>query len=404
MTLLRGDRPTRPLWSVLSSREEYGDEDLPLLSMSAAYGVRSRADGEGRAPSDDLSKYRVVRTGDLVVNRLSARDGAFGRSPGSGLVSPAYWVVAVSEEMDSRFLNYLLHSAPYLAEIGRLSKFMPPAQFDLAWTHFKWLPVPVMSLEEQRRIADFLDDQVSRLEALSLLRSSQRKLVEERFADARERLLGRPRSRSLGALVAPGRPINYGILMPGPNFPGGVPLVEAGDAMRGPIRIASLRRTDPVIEGEFSRSRLRQGDLVMAIRGSVGRVQVMPTLDEICNVTRDAARISLQPGLADPNFIRHALHTHKAQDWLRLRVGGSAVQGINIGDLRKIVVPLPPLQEQWSIAATLDGLENTAEQLRSSISASERLLEERKRALITAAVTGELDVSTAGSRAAAAVT
>lgn len=266
-------------------------------------------------------------------------------------------------------------------------------------------PMRVPPLDEQRRITDFLDDQVSSLDALVALRLEQQTLLAERFEGARESAVGGcTDARHLTDLVEPSRPINYGVLMPGPSRPDGIALVEAGDVMRGRIRLDGLRRTDPVIEAGYMRSRLRAGDLVMAIRGSVGRVQVIPSLPEICNVTRDAARISIDPQLADSRFVRHALQTRRAQDWLRLRVGGSAVQGINIGDLRKVKVPVPALGRQHRLADVLDNLEATLEELQESVAASRMLIQERKRALISAAVTSEFDVSTAGSRAAAAVT
>lgn len=84
---------TIPAWAALKSRELFGVPDRPLLSMSAAHGLRLRDLSEGRAPSEDLSDYRGVEVGDVVINKLSARDGAISTSMHSGIVSPAYWVL-----------------------------------------------------------------------------------------------------------------------------------------------------------------------------------------------------------------------------------------------------------------------------------------------------------------------
>jgi hypothetical protein len=64
--LIKASAPvrSRPLWSILRSREEYGYADLPLLTVISEYGVRVRDLSTGRAPAEDLSTYRVVRTGD----------------------------------------------------------------------------------------------------------------------------------------------------------------------------------------------------------------------------------------------------------------------------------------------------------------------------------------------------
>lgn len=174
--------PTASSWTVLQSRDEFGG-DLPLLSLSAEHGVRAREGGQGRAASEDVSGYRVVRPGDLVVNRLSARDGGFGVSSLLGLVSPAYWVFRTSPALvDARWLDYILRSAPYRAELRRISKFMPPAQFDLPWDQLRRLPLPLPPVDHQRRIADFLDAETRRIDALVTLGEQQAALMAEKRA------------------------------------------------------------------------------------------------------------------------------------------------------------------------------------------------------------------------------
>ncbi len=86
-------RMLMPAWTVLRSREQFERPELPILSMSAVHGLRVRDLTGGRAPSEDLSGYRVAERGDLVVNKLSARDGALGVAREVGIVSPAYWVL-----------------------------------------------------------------------------------------------------------------------------------------------------------------------------------------------------------------------------------------------------------------------------------------------------------------------
>jgi len=250
----------------------------------------------------------------------------------------------------------------------------------------------------QRRIADFLDDQVALLDRAVELRHRQGALEAERFANLREALIEgdeqAPRTPLLH-LVDPTRPINYGVLMPGPRHEDGIPLVEAGDVMRGPLKLPELRRTELAIEREFKRSRLRPGDLVMAIRGSIGAVQILPGGTDIVNVTRDAARISLDGRIALNTYVRHALSTRRVQDWLRLRILGSAVTGINIGDLRRVPVVRPALSVQRSRAAELDKAEAYLDEIARLMGRSRALLVERKQAIITAAVTGRFDVATA---------
>lgn len=190
--------PSQPAWVVLQSREEFGGEGS-LLSLSAARGIRERTEGEGRAPSEDTSAYRRVRTGDLVVNRLVARDGAFAVSQLDGLVSPAYWVLQARLGVDTRWVDYVLRSAPYLAEIGRISKSMPPAQFDLPWEQFRAVPIPLPQLSVQRRIADYLDTETARINKLIEAKLEILRLHQQRRLAYLEALF----SESIGARESP---------------------------------------------------------------------------------------------------------------------------------------------------------------------------------------------------------
>ena len=183
MTLeLLGRTPweTRPAWVCLRSRDQFGG-DGQLLSLSAKYGVKERVEGEGRAASTDTSGYRRVEPGDLVINRLVAKDGAIAVSTQAGLISPAYWVFVPSGGLDSRFVNYVLTSSLYLAEIGRRSKSMPPAQFDLPWEQFRTMPIPHPTISDQRAIADYLDHETNRIDTVIAKKQHVRDQLQARF-------------------------------------------------------------------------------------------------------------------------------------------------------------------------------------------------------------------------------
>ncbi len=81
--------------------------------------------------------------------------------------------------VEPTYLHYMLRSGRYLGEIGRRSKYMPPAQFDLPWEQFRTLPLELPSLEAQRRVADFLDDQVALLDRAIHLRQQQAVLTAD---------------------------------------------------------------------------------------------------------------------------------------------------------------------------------------------------------------------------------
>lgn len=93
------------------------DSDLELLSVSAYRGILPRSDLTDKAPrADDLSGYKVVRPGDVVINRMSAYQGALGFARQEGIVSPEY-IVLEPTGVDGRYLTYLMKSSWFVAEM-----------------------------------------------------------------------------------------------------------------------------------------------------------------------------------------------------------------------------------------------------------------------------------------------
>ena len=259
------------------------------------------------------------------------------------------------------------------------------------------VPQVIADLDDQRRIANFLDDQTSRIDQLIELRRAQRDQVGDWFRSYLEDMLSRSvEQQRLSSLTDPSRPIQYGIVLPGPNFDGGVPIVKGGDVAAHRMDPSGLNRTDPVIDAAYPRSRLAAGDLLIAIRGSVGELATVPPELAGANITQDAARIA--PRGVDADWLRWTLQAPLVQGRIAERVTGATVRGINIGDLRRVLVPWVDRHKQTRLGMLAARTARHVKNLDFELTSSVARLQERKRALITAAVTGEFDVTTASGR------
>ncbi|GAB3802871.1 restriction endonuclease subunit S [Micromonospora zhanjiangensis] len=182
----------------------------------------------------------------------------------------------------------------------------------------------------------------------------------------------------------------YGIVLPGPNVKDGVPVVKGGDVSANRLRLQTLNRTSHEIESRYAKSRLRGGDLVIAIRGSVGEVARVP--DELAgaNLTQDAARISPARDI-DPDWLELILQAPSISAEIQARITGATVKGINIWDLKRIMIPTPTKEDQqdFQLAAREKLAKHQA--LRELIVKQLESLSEHKNALVTAAVTGQID-------------
>jgi type I restriction enzyme S subunit len=157
----------RNLRTLIRSRNERNRPDLPLLSVAREKGVfvRSLTDTSENhnVIPEDLSNYKVARSGSLVINKMKAWQGSMGIAPVDGLVSPAYFVYdfAISNR---DYGQALLRSKPYVAHFGQASDGVRVGQWDLTITGMRAIPVLVPPPDEQAAIVRFLEWANARLE------------------------------------------------------------------------------------------------------------------------------------------------------------------------------------------------------------------------------------------------
>ncbi len=283
--------------------------------------------------------------------------------------------------------------------------------------------LPIPSLPEQFGIAKFLDRETAKIDTLV----AKKRTLIERLKEKRTALISRTVTRGLPPdaaraagldpypklkpsgigsvgevpanlrvkrlmhLTDPFRPIMYGIVLPGPDVPGGVPIVKGGDVKPGRLALENLCRTTVEIEAGYARSRLAAGDIVFSIRGTVGEVELVPQEISGANLTQDAARVAPHPA-TNATWLLYALKAKAIIDPLLSLSLGAAVRGVNIRDLKRVVLLVPPLNEQRAVADYLDRETTAIEALCAKVETAIERLHEYRASLITAAVTGRIDV------------
>jgi type I restriction enzyme, S subunit len=222
---------------------------------------------------------------------------------------------------------------------------------------------------EQRRIAeilDTLDDQISATKRIvSKLNSVQvglmRSLLGTRSVGpsaTRQRDIPVPPGwRSLALADVVGAPITYGIVQAGPDVPGGVPYVRTGDMSGDRLSAEGMLRTSQRIANSYARSTVHVGELVCAIRATVGKVLPVPPELDGANLTQGTARIA--PGRSiDPRFLYWEMCGERVQDQIALVIKGTTFFEITLAALRQVRVAMPSLPAQREIAEVLDTQED----------------------------------------------
>jgi type I restriction enzyme S subunit len=247
----------------------------------------------------------------------------------------------------------------YLQGLGNGATFK-----EVSKTVVSRIEIPLPPLPEQRRIADVLDQAESlrakRRHALAQLDGLTRATFVEMFGSLTTNPRGYPVATMI-ELVDPKRPITYGILKPGSDVPDGIPYVRVVDMTDRSIHSAGLRRTTEAISLQYKRSVLRQGDLLLSIRGQVGRLAMVEADVAGANITQDTARLAIAN--ADPIYVLECLRSPELQQWMKTFTKGAAVRGINLTDVKRIQVPLPPASDQRNFAYVANAIERMRQSL-----------------------------------------
>ena len=387
---------TQPLWSLFRRRKETGFPNEALLSVYRDYGVipKSSRDDNYNKESDDLSGYQLVSEGSLVTNKMKAWQGSIAVSRYRGIVSPAYYVYEpLSAECD-QFLHYLLRSELYISLYGRISKGVRVNQWDLEHAALRAILVALPDLPTQKAIADFLDRETARID--QLIEKKQR--MVEVLGEKRQAVISRAVTKGLDA---------------------DVPMKDSGVVWLGDIPVhwdvKQLRRaimfqrghdlpTDEREEGEVvivsssgvssihSRAIAKAPGIVTGRYGTIGQFHLINQDYWLLNTTLYS--INLYGN--EPRFLLYML-AHMSPQFLAHAVK-SAVPGVDRKDVHADHVAVPPISEQRAIAAFLDRETVRIDTLVTKIRETIDRLREFRSALITVAVTGQIDVSAWGKQ------
>jgi len=403
--------------SVNASDEPAEDGKLGVLKTSCVYsGSFDPAENKTVVPGDLGRVSCPLKLGTLIVSRMNTPDlvGAAGLvtvAPENLYLPDRLWQITFSNA-DACFLYFWTLSDLYRAQIQAVCTGTSSSMKNLGQDQFACFDLSIPPISEQTRIAAFLDRETAKIDALV---AEQQRLIEL-LKEKRQAVISHAVTKGLNPhapmkpsgiewlgdvpehwkvtplkwLTDSDRPIMYGIVLPGPDVGDGIPILKGGNVKPSRMNLQSMARTTPEIEARYSRARLKEGDLVYSIRGTIGDCEPVPAELEGSNITQDVARVAIANACV--SWARWALLASAIRDDLACGSLGAAVRGINIFDLKRANIPTPPPNEQAAIAEFIDRETSKLDALTVAAERATDLLQERRTALISAAVTGKIDV------------
>lgn len=400
-------------------KKDTGHPDAELLSVYRDYGVIpkcSREDNWNR-PSEDLSPYQFVKIGDLVMNKMKTWQGSIAISDYEGIVSPAYFVAeprvgTYTHDAHHRFLHYMLRSPLYIAQYNSLSKGIRVNQWDLDYDVFKTILSLLPPHDEQAQIAAFLDHETAKIDRLI---EKQEKLIEL-LKEKRQAVISHAVTKGLDP-NAPMKdsgvewlgeiPAHWGRIRlkqvceqvvdclhatPKYDVDGKYPAIRTADVVQGKMLIdAALKVAESDYRKQISRLKPKAKDIFYSREGErYGIAALVPDDVEVCLSQRMMHfRVA---GSFSSEFVMWAINSDGTYRQAAQDVLGATSPHVNVETIRNFWLCDVPFDEQEAIACHIRNHVEKIDVLINNSQASIRLLQERRTALISAAVTGKIDV------------
>ncbi|MXY43429.1 MAG: restriction endonuclease subunit S [Dehalococcoidia bacterium] len=414
--------------SSVDKKAEEGEVAVRLCNYTDVYYQDRIRAGDGNFMEATASPREIARFGLRVGDVLVTKDSedwqdigvpALIEETASDFVCGYHLgIIRAHEELDSGFLFRLMQSGSVNQQLQTSASGV--TRYGLPNSSVGDAALPIPPLTEQRAIAAFLDRETERIDTLV---AKKRQLIE-RLQEYRTALITRTVTRGLPpeAASAAGldpsprlKPSGFEWLGDVPEHWAVAPLytrysVDLGkmlkeDRTRGDHLVSYLRNVDvqwdqinfddlPQIDigpAEFERYTVLPGDLLVCEGGEVGRAAIVPECDEPFAYQKALHR--LRPKKAEnPRFMFYMLRFAVAQGIFQAGGNPNTILHLTGEMLRRYRFPQPPHEEQAVIAAFLDHEMERLDGLASEVETAIERLQEYRTALITAAVTGKIDV------------
>lgn len=376
--------------------------------------IKDVESGDGQL-SSDYSKYQLVMKGEFAMNHMDLVTGYVDISEFDGVTSPDYRVFSsVHPELDNpRFMLRLLQNAyhqklffPFGQGSAHLGRWRLPAE------EFKDFFFPRPSRFEQTQIARFLDHETARIDALIEVQQRLIELLKEK----RQAVISHAVTKGLDPTVTlkdsgvewlgevPAHWVVAGLKwywsvtdckhITAEFVDEGIPLASIREVQSRYVALDNAKQTTEVFYRQLIEGgrELVAGDLIFSRNATVGEVAQVANWHPPFAMGQDVCVLKKQYEWLSSDYLQAVLRSPVVMVQLDNLMIGSTFKRVNVEDIRGIIVPMPPQGEQKIIAEYLIEKTEMFNSMLGEAQNSIALLQERRSALISAAVTGKIDV------------
>ncbi|WP_210115256.1 restriction endonuclease subunit S [Galactobacillus timonensis] len=388
-----------------------------ILSLTNKLGVIPYEDkgDQGNKAKTDVSQYKIAYSNTIVANSMNILIGSVGISKYYGCVSPVYYVFRAKKGSNLKFVNYILQCPQFQKELRKYANGILEIRLRLSSADILKRPVPFPDLETQNQIVDYLDYKCADIDSAV----SEAKASIEDYKVLRQSIITHAVTKGLNpdAIMAEYNnlfyrniPSNWHIVKIS-NVLAGIKDGEHGTVERvenGELYLSAKNMSDAGVTIGNNESKISHADykkitahgfpqkgdvLLCCVGATIGKCCIYP-FDNTYAFQRSVAFLRVNDSMTN-GYLRYCLQSTPIKEQESLLINKSAIGGLYIGSILKMMIPYPPIDEQKKIT---DYLDKKCKEINEIISNKQLIisdLESYKRSLIYECVTGKREVPNA---------
>ena len=389
--------------------QKVSDADFPPLSVTKQ-GVVPQL--ETAAKTIDGENRKLICKNDFVINSRSDRRGSCGISEYDGSCSLINTVLKPRRNMCNAYYSFVFRSERFADEFYRWGNGIVDDLWSTKWSNMKRIYIPAPSLQEQHRIADYLDRKCSQIDAII---ARQQEVIEKLKAyklsviteavtkglnphapmkDSGVEWIGeipeqwtKVRLKNICQFINGDRSSNY----PSPNeyVDEGIPFLGADSLYGRYVDIIQSKKITKEKYHSMGGAKIQKGDILYTLRGSTIGKNALSTFDE---GTVASSLMVIRPTSLLSNFLLYWLNSEEEFQQRQSYINGSTAPNLSAENVGSFIMFLPSKVEQQEIA---DYLDKKCAEIESTILKKQMLVEwlgKYKKSLIYEVVTGKKEV------------
>lgn len=406
-------------WEILSAKRMFQSVRTPAyksdeqLAASQKYGVIPQSlmmqlnESKVMLALKGTESFRHVETNNFVIS-LRSFEGGIEYSQYTGCVSPAYTVLKNSKPISYGYYRYLLKCTPFIAALQSSTDSLRDGK-SINYEQFSALSLPLSPVQEQNVIAAFLDHETAKIDNLIEKQQQLIELLKEKCQavishavikglnpdvpmkySGVEWLGEVPAHWVIPKLLHVTKAIGDGLhSTPEYEISTGYYFINGNNLVDGKISIGSTAKE--VSRDEYNKHYvyLDKKTVLLSINGTIGNVAIYN--NEKVILGKSAAYVNCGSVL-DVNYLMYYFLTNESRYYFDLEVTGTTILNLSLNSIRQMKVCIPPLEEQQFIIEYCVEKQRQYNYLIDSAEMAIKVMQERRTALISAAVTGKIDV------------